>query len=150
ELSLYGDRKVDVDSAVDGAGLELARVGCRQRHFHPAVVGLDVEAGAIPVVAVEIDADAAVGRRAAQIAADVAQRYAAVDGLEFRGAAEIVDGDAAVPRVERQHHRARHADLEADTPGFILAGVRALSADAAAGGVDANSRHDAPRIRLGR
>src|SRR6185295_18978835 len=106
-------------------------------------------AGAVPVIAVEIDGDAAVRGLTAQIAADVAERYAAVGGLELGGAAVVLDGDADVPAGERQHHRARDADVEADRPGFVLARRRTLGVHAAARGVDADTGHHAPCIRLG-
>ena len=75
--------------------------------------------GAVPVIAGDVDGDAAVGRLAAQIAADVGERQPAVLCVELGRAAEVVDRNAAVVGVQRQHGVARHVDLEADAPALV-------------------------------
>src|SRR6476620_2825832 len=96
ESSLDHHRKVGADAAVDRAGFQLRRVALRHRHLDAAVARRDVESLAVPVVAREVDRQAAVGRLALELAANVPERHAAVARMEFGDALEVVDRDAAV------------------------------------------------------
>src|SRR5262249_9670954 len=117
-------------------GFEHGRVLFRKGQAHAAVVRFDVEPRAVPAIALEIDGDAAVGRLAADVAADVGERDAAVGGAELRGAAEVGDRDSAVARMQRQHGRGRHLDVEAHRPILVAIVIGAVGLDAAAGGLD--------------
>src|SRR5207247_9658378 len=94
----FGDvhRQVTAVAAVGRARRELRRIRRRQIETYAAVVCFDVEAGAVPMIASQIDGDAAVRRAAVKIAADVAERHAAIHGPERRRAAEVADGNPAV------------------------------------------------------
>src|SRR6185369_6174233 len=108
-----------------------------------------VEPRSVPVIAGEVDVDAAVGRFAADVAADVTQGEAAVLRVEGRGAVEVLDRDAAVVGGEGEHRGARHVELEADVPAAGASGVGTVGADATAAGVDAHARDEAARLGVG-
>jgi hypothetical protein len=150
DAALDGDGEVDAEASVGRAGFQFRREALRQVQADATVHRLDVEAGAIPVVAVDVDRDAAVGGLAAEIAADVGECEAAVLRVELRGASEVVDRNAAVVRVQREHRVTRHVDLEADVPVlFAVHRVGAFGVDAAARCVDAHGGDEAACVGVG-
>src|SRR5262249_43636390 len=118
-------------------------------HVDAAVFRLDVEAGAIPAIAAEVDGESAIGRLAADVAADVREGDAAVHRVEVRGSPEIADRDAAVVRAEREDRRPRHLELEADRPAAVAARRGPLGPDRTAAGHDAHAGHELARLGLG-
>jgi hypothetical protein len=70
-----------VGSAVDGAGDEVRGVVGGDGDVDAAVDGLRDEAGAVPGIALERDVNAAVDGGGLDVAAEIAQREAAVAGL---------------------------------------------------------------------
>src|SRR5262249_24027064 len=88
------------------------------------------------------------GGLAADVAADVAQRYAAVARGELRGAAEVLDRDPAVDGVDRHHRVARHLHFEADVPVIVTGARRPVGAQRGRGRVDANAGGHASGVGL--
>src|SRR4030095_8213291 len=62
DLTLHGDRDVDVQAAVDRAGVQVCGVLLRNSQLHAAVAGFDVEPFTAPRRTIEVDIDAAVAR----------------------------------------------------------------------------------------
>ena len=88
---------------------------------HAAVVGLDVEALAPPAGTVEIHVDAAVARAALHVACQIGELDAAVDGSEFDLAVDVLNRNAPVGGLERQHGHGGDRQTVADGPAFIAA-----------------------------
>ena len=155
EAALQRDGEVDVDAAVDSARIEHSGVVVGHRHPNAAVVRFDVEPGAVPAIAFEIHGDAAVGRLAADVAAHVGQRHAAIARAEFGRSAEVVNRDAAVDRAQRDHRGARHLNVEADGPrlavaiAVLVAHRRPLGANGRARRINADGRGERPCLGFG-
>src|SRR4029453_2252816 len=100
ELTLHGNRDVDVQSAVDRAGVEVRRVLLRNSQLDAAVAGLDVESFTAPRRAIEIDVHAAVARAPLHVAREPRELHTPVDRPELDLPLDIVDADSPVGRLQ--------------------------------------------------
>src|SRR6185436_7508192 len=108
----------------------------------------DVKSLAVPVVAGEVDGQAAVGRLALDLAADVPERDAAVARAKLSDALKIVDGDAAVIRAQCELRAMGDVELELNRPVLPSISLGSGRSDVR-GSFDMDAGHDAAGVGVG-
>ena len=141
----FRHRKIGLDAAVVGLGVNTCGEGARQGKVDAAAMRVEVELASLG--AGHLDMDAAVMGGAGDVAGDAGTMNAAVVLLGLQRPADAGDVDAAVVSGNAEAGFLRREGLPSDGPAAVVPKVRARRAEQAASDFHIDLTGEEPRLK---